>query len=110
MDGNTTDYLVATEEGIFLCATIQSLPDDEAYDPECKQLVKITYCDSFLESARSSPVGIRFGETHSKNAESEPMTAPMLPRRARPKPDGFQTFGYTVDCPGCDLPQIGGPV
>ena len=38
------------------------------------------------------------------------MTAPMVPRRARLKPEDFQTFGYTVGCPGCDQLQIGGPV
>ena len=34
----------------------------------------------------------------------------MVPRRARLKPEDFQTFGYTVGCPGCDQLQVGGPV
>ena len=61
VNGKTTEYLVATEEGIFSCATIRRLPDDEAYDPGCLELVKITYRDSVLEGARSSPVRVRFG-------------------------------------------------
>ena len=32
--------------------------------------------------------------------------APMVPRRARLKPEDFQTFGYTVGCPGCDQLQM----
>ena len=36
------------------------------------------------------------------------MTAPMVPRRARLKPEDFEKFGYTVGCPGCDQLQIGG--
>ena len=59
------------------------MPDDEAYDPRSLELVNITYRDYVLQGARSSPVGVRFGETHSKNAESDPMTAPMVLRRAR---------------------------
>ena len=104
----TTEYLVATSEGIFSCATIRRLPDDEAYDPECIQLVKITYHDSVLEGARSTPVGVRFGDAHNKNANSDPTAAPMMPRRARLQPGDFQNFGYTVGCPGCDQFQIGG--
>ena len=38
----TAEYLVATSEGIFSCLTIRRLPDDEVYDHECIQLVKIT--------------------------------------------------------------------
>ena len=38
------------------------------------------------------------------------MTAPMVPRRARLKPEDFQAFGYTVGCPGCDQLQIGGTI
>ena len=49
-----------------------------------------------------------FGETHVKNTETDPITAPMVPRRARLKPQDFQEFGYTVGCPGCDQLQIGG--
>ena len=102
INGKTAEDLEATEEGIFSCATIRRLPDGEAYDPKCLHLVNITYRDSVLEGAGSSPVGVRFGETHSKNTESDPMTAPMVPRRARLKPADFQTFGFTVGCPGCD--------
>ena len=87
INGKTTEYLVATEERKLSCATIRRLPDDEAYDSKCIQLVNITYRDYVLEGARSSPVGVRFGETHNKYAESEPMTAPMVPRRARLNPE-----------------------
>ena len=50
INGKTTEYLVATEEGIFSCATIRRLPDDEAYDPKCIQLVNITYRVYFLRA------------------------------------------------------------
>ena len=55
-------------------------------------------------------MGARFGGTHNKNTESGPITAPMVPRRARPKPEDFIDFGYTVGCPGCDQLPIGGSV
>ena len=60
MNGKATQYCVATSEGIFSFATIRRLPDDEAYDPACIGLVKITYRDYVLEGARSTPVGVRF--------------------------------------------------
>ena len=64
----------------------------------------------FFEGAGPTPVGVRFGETHNKNAEADPITAPMAPRRARLKPQDSQESGYTVDCPGCDQLQIRGPI
>ena len=48
------------------------------------------------------------GETNIKNTETDPMTAQMVPRRARLKPEDFDKFGYTVGCPGCDQLQIEG--
>ena len=99
---------MATSEGMFSGATIRSLPDDETYDPECIELVKITYRNYVLEGARSTPVGVRVGETHTKNIDSEPITAPMVPRRPRLQPGDFHNFCYTVGCPGCDQLQIGG--
>ena len=60
INGKTTEYLVATEDGIFSCETIRRLPDDESYDPKCIQMINITYRDYVLEGTRSSPVGVRF--------------------------------------------------
>ena len=110
INGKTTEYLVATADGVFSCATINRLPDDEAYDPECINIVKVTYRDYVPGGAGLTPVGVRFGETHIKNAEADPITAPMVPRRARLKPEDFQKLGYTVGCPGCDQFQIGGSI
>ena len=77
--------------------------------PECIQAVKITYREYVRQGATSSPIGVRFGETNIKNAETDAMTAPMVPRRARLKPEDFDKLGYTIGCPGCDQLQIGGP-
>ena len=95
---------------MFSCATIRRLPDDEAYDPEFIRLVKVTYRDSVFEGARSTLVGVRFGDTHNKNAESDPIAAPMVTSRARLIPKDFQDLDYTVGCPGCDQVQIGGSI
>ena len=92
VNGKTTEYLVATSDGIFSCATIRRLADEEAYDPECIRAVQMTYREYILEGARSSPIGVRFGETNIKNAD--PIAGPMIPRRARLKPEDFETEGY----------------
>ena len=97
---------MATEEGIFSFATIRRLSDDEAYDPACIDMVKITYREYVLEGARPAPVNVRFGNDPVKNVDTEPITAPMLPRRARLKPEDFQELSYTVGCLGCDQLQI----
>ena len=110
INGKTTEYLVATADGVFSCATIRRLPDDGAYDPKCINIVKVAYRDYVLGGASSTPVGVRFGETHIKSAEADPITAPMVPRRARLKPEDFQEFGYTVGCPDCDQLQTGGSI
>ena len=91
VNGKATEYLAATSVS---CAAIRRLPDEEAYDPEWIQAVKITYREYVLEGAKSSPIGVRFGENSINNAKTDPMTAPMVPRRARLKPEDFETFGY----------------
>ena len=88
--------------------SIRRLPDDEAYDPECINLVTVTYRDYVLGGASSTPVGFPFGEIHIKIAETDPVMAPMVLRRARLKLEDFQEFGYTVGCPGYDQLRIGG--
>ena len=82
VSGKTIEYLVATSDGIFSCATIRRLPDEEAYDPECIQAWKIIDREYVLEGTKSAPIGVRVGETNIKNAEMDPTTAPMVPRRA----------------------------
>ena len=99
---------MATQEGIFLCATIRRLPDNEAYDSSCIDLVEVTYREYVLEGASSIPVAVRFGDSPLKNGDT--VAAPMVQRRVRLKPGCFTDFGYTRGCPGCDRLQIGGSV
>ena len=73
-------------------------------------MVTITYRECILEGARSTLVNVRFGNDPVRNIDTEPITAPVVPRRARLKPEDFQEFGYTVGCAGCDQLQIGGDV
>ena len=49
INGKTTEYLVANADGIFSCATIRTLPDDEAYDPECINIVNMKYRDYVID-------------------------------------------------------------
>ena len=58
--------MVATAGGVFSCATIRRLPDDEANDSESINIVKATYRDYVLGGASSTPFGVRFGEAHIK--------------------------------------------
>ena len=51
ISGKQTEYLVATEEGIFSCATIRRLPDDEAYDPSCIQRSWVSQQQAALNAA-----------------------------------------------------------
>ena len=90
INGRTTESLVATQEDFFSCATIRRLPDDVAYDPACIDIVKVTYREYVLEGAKSTPGVGRFGGDPVKNVDTEPITAPMIPRRARLKPEDFQ--------------------
>ena len=83
VNGKTTEYLVATSEGMFSCATFRRLPDEEAYDPECIRAVQMTYLEYILERAKSSSIEVRVGETNIKNVETDPIAAPTVPRRAR---------------------------
>ena len=97
---------MATGDGVFSCAAIRRLPDEEAFDPKCVQAMKITDRGYVLEGATSSPIGFRLGGTSIKNSETDPTTTPMVPRRIRLKPEDFEKFGYTIGCPGCDQIQI----
>ena len=110
INGKTTEYLVANEDGIFSCATIRTLPDDEAYDPECIGIVNMRYRDYVIDGSSSNPPNVRFTAAGSKNADTAPLVTPSVPRRTRLTPDDFQTFGYTVGCQGCEQLQVGSPL
>ena len=115
INGKTTEYLVATEEGIFSCTTIRRLPDEEAYDPRCLDVVKVTYREYVLEGASSNPVGVRFAQFPATsdsrtNPDPAPLTGPTVPRRARLTPDDFHKFGFTVGCGGCEQIQTGSAI
>ena len=57
INGKTTEYLIATADGVFSCAAIRRLPDEEAYNPECINIVKVTFREYVLGGASSTPVG-----------------------------------------------------
>jgi hypothetical protein len=90
VNGKTTEYLVATEEGIFSCTTIRRVPDDEAYDPACIDKITSTYRDYVLGGASSSPATVRFTENIAKNPDAEPVAPAFAPRSARLRPDDFK--------------------
>ena len=77
--GKTIEYVVATADGVFSCATIRRLPDDEAYDPERINIAKVTYRVSVLGGASSTPVGVRFGKTTSRTQKLTPPRPPWCP-------------------------------
>ena len=100
----TTEYLVAKDSEIYSCATIRRLQDDRAYDPEIVLKVEIRYLDYVVKGSRSTPVGVRI---HSRAGHNpDPSAIPVVPRRARLKPEDFATYGYTIGCPGCEQLQL----
>ena len=55
----TTEYLVIKEDGVFSCATIRRLQDDQAFDPKILNEVNVTYSQYILKGASSTPVRVR---------------------------------------------------
>ena len=92
---------------MFSCATIRSLPDNEAYDPECLELVTVKYRFYIIDGSSSSPASVRFTQINGKNDDPAPLTAPLVPRRTRLVPDDFKAYGFTVGCQGCEQVQTG---
>ena len=41
----TTEYLIGKYDGVFSCATIRRLPDDEAFGPAIIDDIKVRYRD-----------------------------------------------------------------
>ena len=93
INGKTTEYLVATADGVFSCATIRRLPDDEACDPECINIVKVTYRDYVLRGASLTPMGVRFGETHAKNVQTIPLRPQWCPEEPGASGQGAASLG-----------------
>ena len=48
----TTEYLTGKDAGVFTCAPIRRLPDDEAFDPPILEDVKVRYRDYTRERAQ----------------------------------------------------------
>ena len=45
----TTEYCIGKDDGVFICATIRRLPDDEAFDPAITDDIKVRYRDYMIE-------------------------------------------------------------
>ena len=109
---NTTEYIVVNIDGAFRCRTIRRMIDDQAYDPECVNNVKIRYDDFISDGLKSTFAGVRMGGQVADNPNFDDIPtrgggsvqAP-IPRRARLYPDDFRKNGYTIGCPGCECLQ-----
>ena len=100
----TTEYIIGKSDGVFSCATIRRLPDENAFDPTIIEDIKVRYQDYVMEGASSTPTTIR--PAPMSTPMPDPDAAPRVPRRARLRPEDFVKFGYTVGCPGCEQLQL----
>ena len=89
LNGKTTEYVVATADGVFSCATIRRLPDDEAYDPECINIVKSRTENMYLEVPAQH-------QWEFDLAKPTPRTLRLTPLQLRWCPDGQDSSQKTL--------------
>ena len=89
---------------MFSSARIRRLQDDKAYDASIIEVVKMKYREYIINGSKSSPIGVRFHVPLKVNPDEN--AAPVIPRRMRMKPEDFETYGFTVGCPGCEQIQL----
>ena len=81
INSGTTEYIIGKDDGVFSCATIRRLPDDDAFDPAIINDIKVRYKDYMIEGASSTPVMIRPASIGA--SRPDPETLPRVPRMAR---------------------------
>ena len=100
VNSRRSEHFIAKDSGSFSSATIRRHQDDNAHDTGIVQEVKTSYRDYVVEGSVSVPVGVR---THAPALSNpDPGAVPVVPRRARLKPEDFLAHGYKVGCPGCE--------
>ena len=86
----TTEYIIGKDDGVFSCATIRRLPDENAFDPAIIDDIKVRYHEYVMEGASSTPVMIR--PTSMSTSRPDPEALPRVQRRARLRPEDFLKF------------------
>ena len=77
IDPVTDEHFIAKEDGVFTCATIRRLPDDEAFDPAILIGAKVRYQKYALEGASSTPAAIQQPLEHQEMIQKH---CPGVPR------------------------------
>ena len=106
----TTEYLIATTEGIVKCASIKRLLDGRAYDPACLEEVTKTFFEYIKEGAKSTMKKVRFAdETPHENPNRDPIESQRnpAPYGLRLTKDDFKEHGWTGGCKGCEWMEAG---
>ena len=75
----TTEYIIGNDDGVFSCATIRRLPDENAFDPAIIDDIKVRYHEYVMEGASSTPVMIR--PASMSTSRPDPEALPRVPRR-----------------------------
>ena len=105
----TTEFLIGTPEGIIKCTTIKRVPDDQAYDRACLEVMKTTYYQYLKDGASSTTGRCRYADPMPKNPDPRPITPSRggyAPRRMRMGPETLGKYGHTVGCKGCEAVEM----
>ena len=99
----STEYLIATKDGIISCSTVRRLPDNEAYDKKCIEEIDIKYADYVKTGFWTALIAVRFTPTSNEIApDPHPIPTTCVPRAAYSKPKELTIHGYTGGCKGCE--------
>ena len=49
----STEYIVGTRDGIYKCRTVRRKAEEQAYDPECIDYLKLSYNDYVMKGAKT---------------------------------------------------------
>ena len=81
----TTEYVIGKDDGVFSCATIRRLPDDDAFDPAITDDINVRYKDYVIEGASSTPVMIRPASIGTSPCVLIPLRHPNIERSDGPR-------------------------
>ena len=102
-----TAYLVATEDGIVACFTVRRVPDTEAYDKDCKEVIFVKYTDYVRGGPRTLPIAVHVPGAIARHPDPSRIPNTYVPRAAYLRPKDFDKFGFTDGCRGCEFLATG---
>ena len=100
VEASSTEFLFVNKNGLFKCRTARRLVREKVFSQRTLEEAVITIDEYVNKGASTTPPTVTFAEAAVQGVPIESGRT-FIPRRARLKPEDFDSHGFTDGCRGC---------